>query len=180
MFPSQIGDTGTDKFYRAVNKVEPSLNRVEADELTYSLHIVIRFELEKKMVTGDLQVPDIPEAWNEKYREYLGVRVPSDAEGCLQDVHWSGAMIGYFPSYALGNLYGAQIMKTCRDQIPGLDAELENGRLSVLLKWLRENVHRHGCSYTAEELVEKLTGEPLHYKYFLDYLKAKYAPLYGL
>jgi carboxypeptidase Taq len=163
----------------AVNTVRPSFIRVEADEVTYGLHIMLRFDLERHMLAGKLAVRDIPEAWNEGMRQLLGITPASDAQGCLQDVHWSIGLIGYFPTYALGNLYAAQFFAAANRAIPDLAQRIARGDLHSLLHWLRENIHRHGKRYRAAELVEVVTGGPLSHQPYIDYLKRKYQPLYG-
>lgn len=179
-FPAQLSGYEIESFYRAINRVEPSHIRVDADEVTYSLHIILRFNLELRLVNRELAVTDLPEAWREESRRLLGIVPQTDALGVLQDIHWSIGSIGYFPTYALGNLYGAQFTASMRRQLPDLDAQLEKGELSVVLDWLRQNVHRHGSSFTAEELVRSATGEELQADYFLRYLKDKYREIYKL
>ncbi|MGL4773213.1 MAG: carboxypeptidase M32 [Clostridium sp.] len=179
MFP-QFEGVSEDEFYKAMNKVEPSLIRTEADELTYSLHIIIRYEIEKALINGEVEVQDLPKLWNEKYKEYLGIEPETDALGVLQDVHWAGGSFGYFPSYALGNLYGAQMLNKILKDIPNVYDEVRNGNLSNVKKWLGENVHVHGSLYTPAELIEKITGEELNAKYFVEYLKDKYSKIYEL
>lgn len=139
-FPKQFGRVSLDRFYRAINHVEPSLIRIEADEVTYNFHIMLRFELEEAMLNRSLEVKDLPKAWNEKIKEYLGIEPPDDAQGVLQDVHWASGMIGYFPSYMLGNLYAAQLFAKAEEEIPKLKNYIEKGSISVLVEWLRENV----------------------------------------
>lgn len=163
-----------EEFYQMVNDVVPSLIRTEADEVTYSLHIIIRYEIEKLMISGEIGVDEIPALWNEKYKEYLGVEPKNDSEGVLQDVHWADGMIGYFPSYALGNLYGAQFYHQMKKDIPDVMETVAAGDLSVVFNWLKENVHSHGNLYKPGELVEYVTGEPLNPNYYLDYLREKY------
>lgn len=179
-FPSQLGGQSAETFYRAVNKVQPSLIRVEADELTYNLHIILRFELEQAMLSGDLAVADLPAAWNEKFRSLLGIVPPDNREGVLQDVHWSGASFGYFPTYALGNLYAAQLYEAARAADPAVEADLAQGRTTALLAWLRENVHQHGRKFTPEELVRRATGRPLDHAPFVRYATAKFGEIYGV
>jgi carboxypeptidase Taq len=178
-FPEQFAGTGLDQFYRAVNKVQPSLIRTEADELTYHFHVMIRYELEKKLISGELDTRDLREAWNEMYLKYLDVRVPDDKSGVLQDVHWSHGSFGYFPTYSLGSFYAAQFFHTAKTAMVDLETNIASGELSGLLGWLRENIHRHGKSYDARELCERVTGEPLSFRYFMDYLKGKYQAIYG-
>jgi carboxypeptidase Taq len=178
-FPSALAGVGLDAFYFAVNDVKPSLIRVEADEATYNLHIALRFELELSLLTGDLPVADLPRVWNERIKALLGLDVPSDARGCLQDIHWSFGGIGYFPTYTLGNLYAAQFMEAARRDLPGLDDDFRRGEFARLRGWLTDRIHRHGQRYRAPELCRRATGRDLSPQPFLDYLKAKYEPLYG-
>lgn len=175
-----LDGVGLDSFYRAVNKVEPSLIRVEADEVSYGLHIILRFELEAALISGDLAVGDLPGAWNEGMKRFLGVTPPDDASGCMQDIHWAVGLFGYFPSYALGNLIAAQLWEAMKAQ--GLDpaAAVERGELSAILAWLRANVHAPGAAYAPDELVRRATGAPLDAAHFVRYLDAKYAGVYGL
>ena len=180
LFPESLGDVSLDAFYGAINTVAPSLIRVEADEVTYNLHIVVRFELERDLLSGKLEVTDIPDAWNARMADLVGVRPPNDREGCLQDVHWSMGVFGYFPTYALGNLYAAQFFAAARRDIPDLDDRIRNGDLKALLEWLRANIHRQGMRYRANELCEEVTGQPLSIKPFMDYVKGKFEPIYGL
>jgi carboxypeptidase Taq len=179
-FPGSLGDVDLDAFYRAINKVEPSLIRVEADEVTYPLHIMLRFEMEKDLLDGRLSVRDAPEAWNAKMRDYLGITPPSDAEGILQDVHWSGASFGYFPTYALGTLLSAQLYDKALAGQPGIEEELARGEFGGLLAWLREHVHRPGRRYLPADLVRRVCGEPAQSRSYLRYLRAKFGELYGL
>lgn len=169
-----------DALFRAVNTVQPSTIRVEADETTYGLHIVLRYELERGLLSGDLEVTDLPEAWNAKMREYLGVEVPSDAEGVLQDVHWSAGLVGYFPSYAIGNLIAGQLWERVREDIPGLDEQLAAHDLAPLREWLREHVHRHGSRYSDTELLNRVVGEPVRVDPFISYLRHKLGEVYQL
>ena len=176
-FP-QLEDIDVDKLYKAVNKVEPSLIRTEADELTYSLHIIIRYEIEKQLINGEISVSELPEVWNKKYKEYLGVEPKNDAEGVLQDMHWSDGSFGYFPSYALGNLYGCQMLNTMLKENSTALTDLKNGDLTYINNWLSDNVHKYGSLYDSEELLERVTGEKLNPKYFIDYLNKKYKDIY--
>ena len=169
-----------DALFRAVNTVQPSTIRVEADETTYGLHIVLRYELERALLSGDLEVADLPEAWNAKMREYLGVEVPSDAEGVMQDVHWSAGLVGYFPSYAIGNLIAGQLWERVREDIPELDEQLAAHQLAPLREWLRENVHRHGSRYSDTELLVRVVGEPVRVAPFVSYLRRKLSEVYQL
>lgn len=169
-----------EQIIRAINAVQPSFIRVEADECTYNLHIILRFELELALIEGDCQVEDTPALWNEKMKQYLGLDVPDDANGCLQDIHWSHGAMGYFPTYALGNLYAAQFMEVIRTDIPDLDSLIEQGNFSPLLQWLRTRVHQVGRRKTPSELVESVTGDGLRVEPYLNYLKKKYSELYSL
>ena len=169
-----------DSVYRLSNLVQPDLIRVEADEATYDLHVMARFELETALIDGGLDVPDVPERWNALYRDYLGVEVPDDARGCLQDVHWSCGLFGYFPTYTLGNLYAAQFAAAAHRALGDLDEQLALGEFGPLRAWLTENVHRHGRRYTPAELCERATGAPLSSGPFLDYLESKLTRVYGL
>jgi carboxypeptidase Taq len=166
--------------YRGMNEVRPNLIRIESDEATYNLHIMLRFDLERAMLSGELAVADLPAAWNERMRDDLGLQVPDDARGCLQDIHWSMGAFGYFPTYTLGNLYAAQLWTTIRAALPGLDDDLRRGEFGGLLAWLKENVHAHGRRYTAAELCERITGRRLDHEPLLAYLRAKIEPIYGL
>jgi carboxypeptidase Taq len=161
------------QIYDHLNHVRPSLIRVEADETTYNLHIALRFEIEKGLIEGTIKVADLPEIWNAKMKQYLGVDVPDDAHGVLQDVHWSHGTIGYFPTYTLGNIYSAQFFNKAKQEIPNLEAGFAKGEFGLLLKWLRKNIHQYGGRYRPEELVKKVTGEGLNSKYLVDYLKNK-------
>lgn len=177
IFP-EYQEISLEEFYRIINKVTPSLVRTEADEVTYSLHVIIRYEIEKLMVSGAVSVDELPALWNQKYEEYLGITPPNDSEGLMQDVHWSEALIGYFPSYALGNLYGAQFYHQMKKDIPNVTEQIEAGDLTEIFNWLKTNVHEQGNLYTPAELVERVTGEPLNPQYFLDYLNEKYSRIY--
>lgn len=179
-FPQQLGAHPVEAFYRAINKVQPSFIRVEADELTYNLHIVLRFELEQALLNGDLEAADLPEAWNAGMQRLLGVTPPNDAQGCLQDVHWSGPSFGYFPTYALGNFYGAQFFEAMTAQEPQIADELAAGRVEGLVRWLRENIHRHGSQFLPGEVVLRATGRPLSHEPFVRYATAKFSSLYEL
>ncbi len=179
-FPVELGDVDVEAFYRAVNKVEPSLIRVEADEVTYNLHIFLRFEIENLMLERKVEVGDLPELWNEKIEAYLGVRPPNDAQGVLQDVHWSSGYLGYFPTYSLGNLLAAQFYNQAVSDRPGIPAQIERGEFGDLLGWMREHIHAVGKTYTPAELVERVTGGPIRTEPFLAYVREKYAELYEL
>jgi carboxypeptidase Taq len=179
-FPEQFGDVDLDEFYGAINKVQPSFIRVEADEATYNLHIILRFELEQEMLSGDLALADLPEAWNARMTEYLGIQVPNDSLGVLQDVHWSGGAIGYFPTYALGNVVSVQLWDKIRGELPDLDSQFERGEFGELSGWLRENLHRHGRKYTSKEMLERIVGGSMDPAPYLRYLKEKLGEIYGL
>lgn len=179
-FPDQLATINLEPFYAAINKVKPSLIRVEADELTYNLHIMLRFEIEQDLIEGHTQVEDLPTIWNEKMRDYLGLVPTRDAEGVLQDVHWSLGAIGYFPTYALGNLYAVQFFDQAGRELPNLDSEIEAGRLTVLTRWLNQKIHRWGRTFTADHLVRRVTGSSLSPEPFLSYLETKFGKLYGL
>lgn len=179
LFPEQLGNVDEDTMYRAVNRVEPSLIRTESDELTYCLHVMVRYELEKRLIDGSLEVKELPQAWNQLYREYLGVEVPNDSKGCLQDSHWSSGSIGYFPSYALGSAYGPQFLKKMEEDLGGIWPDVAKGDLSRITQWLREHIHRYASFYKSRELFEKVCGtfDPTFYT---DYLKEKYEQLYHI
>jgi carboxypeptidase Taq len=179
-FPSQFGSVQLDDYYRAINKVQPSLIRVEADEATYNLHIILRFELEQQILSGELPLEDLPEAWNARMAEYLGVQVPDDAHGVLQDVHWSGGAIGYFPTYALGNVISVQLWEQLRADLPDLDSQFERGEFGELGNWLRQNLHRHGRKYTSKEMLDRIVGGPMDPAPYLRYLREKLGEIYGL
>ncbi len=179
-FPSQLDGVGLKAFYKAINKVEPSLIRVNADEATYNLHIMLRLELEIGMVEGTLAVKDLPEVWNAKMQEYLGVTPPNDARGVLQDIHWSGGAIGYFSTYALGNLVSVQLWEKIKKDIRNLDDQIRKGDFSELLGWLRKNIHQHGQKYEPQQLVEKVTGSRISPEPYVRYLTKKYGEIYGL
>jgi carboxypeptidase Taq len=179
-FPEQLADTDAEGFYRAVNRVEPSLIRVEADEATYSLHIALRFELEQELLAERLAIADLPEAWNAGMREYLGVEVPDDARGVLQDIHWASGSFGYFPTYALGNVVAGQIWARLRAAVPDLDAQLAEGDAGPLRSWLEDNLYRHGRRRPPQETIERVCGGPMDPAPFVDYLTDKLGEIYGL
>ncbi|MDB5311997.1 MAG: Thermostable carboxypeptidase 1 [Gemmataceae bacterium] len=181
-FPTALAKVSPDAFHFAVNDVRLSLIRVEADEATYNLHIALRFELELALLTGDLLVGDLPAAWNERVKALLGLDVPDDTRGCLQDIHWSFGGIGYFPTYTLGNLYASQLMAAARKDLgpAAVDADFRRGEFQPLKSWLTDRVHRHGQRYRAGDLCRRATGEPLSPRPFLSYLNEKYCPLYGV
>lgn len=175
-FGPALADVSLARFLRRVNRVRPSLIRTEADEVTYNLHILLRYDLEKALINGDMAVEEIPQAWNAAMHTLLGVDVPHDGDGCLQDVHWSGGMFGYFPTYTLGNLYAAQFWQAAHRAMPDLDARMTQGDLLSLRQWLQESIHRHGKRLTADDLALAVTGETLNPRYFIDTLRARYLP----
>ena len=177
-FPEQFGKIQPGQFYAGINKVEPSLIRTEADEATYHFHVFVRYQLEKKLIEGSIRVRDIPGFWNEQYKKNLGIVVPDDLRGCLQDVHWSHGSFGYFPTYSLGSFYAAQFFNKAKQQIPQLTREIENGRFDSLLNWLRDNIHGLGRFYTSEQLCSKVCGEGLNIQYFIEYMLDKYRNIY--
>lgn len=180
IFACQLGDASPEEMYRAVNTMGPSLIRVEADELTYNFHIIVRFELERELLAGTLSFDDLPAAWNQKMKDYLGVDVPNDAEGVLQDVHWSFGSVGYFPTYALGNFLGAMLWEKIQSDLPNLEADIESGEFTPLRTWLRENVHQYGSEILPADLMEKVLGtRKLEAQPLLNYLTAKVNELYG-
>lgn len=177
-FPDQLAGITAEQFYRAVNKAEPSLIRTEADDLTYALHVMVRYEIEKELIGGQLMVADVPARWNALYKAYLGVDVPDDARGCLQDSHWAGGSIGYFPSYALGSAYGPQMLYVMQKDLGNVDDLIKEGKLCKVTAWLREKIHRHGSMYKPGDLFSSVCGK-FDAKYYTDYLKEKYSALYG-
>jgi carboxypeptidase Taq len=179
-FPEALSDVDLDRFYRGINSVKPSLIRTEADEITYHFHVYIRYELEKRLIGGELKTADIPAYWNEQYRQLLGVTVPDDRSGCLQDVHWSHGSFGYFPTYSLGSFYAAQFFSAAQQAIPGLEAGIAEGQTASLLNWLRAQIHAKGRFHTSEELCKDVTGKTLDVGYFVDYLLQKYTAIYTL
>lgn len=179
LFPQQLEGVDAEAFYRAINKAQPSLIRTEADELTYCLHIMVRYEIEKRLIDGSLAVRDVPAVWKQLYQEYLGVEVPNDREGCLQDSHWSGGSIGYFPSYALGSAYGAQFLAVMEKDLGNVFEDVEKGDLSRITGWLRQHIHRYASFRKPGELFQSVCG-PFDAKYFTDYLTQKYSELYDL
>jgi len=179
-FPASLKDVSLEDFYFAVNDVRPSFIRVEADEATYSLHVMLRFELEQNLISGDLPPADVPAAWNELFTKSFQLTPANDAEGCLQDIHWSGGLLGYFPTYALGNLYAAQFFDAAQRDLGDLGEQFARGEFAPLKNWLNEKIHRHGRRYPARKLVEVVTGKPLSHEPFIRHLAAKYSELYGL
>lgn len=178
-FPEALKNIDALDFYKAINKVTPSLIRTEADEITYHFHVMIRYEIEKELIGGKLQARHIPEAWNHFYKKYLGVDVPDDKRGCLQDVHWSHGSFGYFPTYSMGSFYAAQFFNQAKRSIPDLDNQIQHGQFAPLLQWLRTAVHQHGRYYNSEELCKKITGEGLNIQYFMDQMQEKYKAIYN-
>ncbi len=179
-FPAAFNNVPLDAFYKAMNKVEPSLIRTEADELTYHFHIMIRFEIEVGLIEGSLEVKDLREIWNDRYKTYLNLQVPNDSVGILQDIHWSHGSIGYFATYSLGSFYAAQFYNQAVLDLPGLEDDLRQGQTNRLLNWLRENIHQHGRRYSSDELCRRITGESLIFDHFMGYAEKNYRGIYGL
>ncbi len=179
LFPQQLADVDETMFYRAINKAEPSLIRTEADELTYALHVMVRYEIEKQLIGGTLEIKDVPGEWKRLYKEYLGVEVPDDRQGCLQDSHWSGGMVGYFPSYALGSAYGVQMLRKMEEDLRDVYADVSKGDLSKVTGWLKKHIHRHASFKKPGALFEEVCGK-FNAKYYTDYLTEKYTKLYNL
>ena len=179
IFPAEMAGHDAEELYRALNRAEPSLIRTEADELTYCLHVLVRYELEKAVMAGELAVHDLPAAWNRLYKEYLGVDVPDDRRGVLQDSHWAGGSVGYFPSYALGSAYGAQFLRKMKETVD-VDGCLRQGDFAPINEWNRRNIWQYGCLYRPGELFEKATGEPFDPTVYARYLEEKFSDLYGL
>lgn len=179
-FPDQLGNVSLESFYKGINRVQPSLIRVEADEATYNLHIMLRLEIEIGLMEGSLDVKDLPEVWNARMQEYLGQTPPNDTQGVLQDVHWSIGYLGYFSTYALGNLVSVQLWERINAEIPDLSEQIRRGEFSALLGWLREKIHRHGAKFEPQELVERITGSKIDPAPYMHYLTTKYSQIYGL
>lgn len=179
-FPQALAEVTLEDFYRAINLVKPDFIRVEADEVTYNLHIFVRFELEQGLLSGTLAVKDVPAAWNAKYQAYLGITPRNDAEGCLQDIHWCSGLVGYFPTYTLGNLIAAQLYRRMRTDLPDLEESFARGEFLPLLAWMREHIHRHGAKFTAPELLARELGETISAQPLLEYLQARYHEIYAL
>jgi carboxypeptidase Taq len=180
-FPAQLSDVSLDTFYRAINKVQRSLIRTDADEVTYNLHVMLRFDLELALLEGSLEVKDLPEAWNARYPADLGIAPPSAADGVMQDVHWySGPIGGSFQGYTIGNILSAQFFAAARAAQPQIDAEIGQGMFGTLHGWLRENIYRHGSKFTTDDLVQRATGGPLSIAPYMAYLREKYGELYTL
>ncbi len=180
LFPEQLKDADPELFYRSVNRVKPSLIRVEADEVTYNLHIMLRTEIEMGLLDGSTKVDELPEIWNSTMQEYLGVTPPNNSKGCLQDVHWSGGGFGSFPGYTIGNIMSAQVLSAARANIDDLDGKLAGGDYQTLLDWLTENIYQHGRAYNVNELLQRISGEDLRAQPLLSYLEEKYTDLYNL
>ncbi|MBC7554222.1 MAG: carboxypeptidase M32 [Taibaiella sp.] len=177
-FPEQLADVSLDTFFKAMNKVSPSLIRTEADEVTYHFHVLIRYEIEKGLMDNSIHPKDLQTVWNSMYEKYLGITPPDAVHGILQDVHWSHGSFGYFPTYSLGSFYAAQFYEHATRQLPGLPQQVRTGDFTALLAWLRQNIHVHGRQYTSEQLCERMTGEPLNMDYFMTYIADKYAEVY--
>lgn len=178
-FPEQLKDVSLEDFWKGFNRIAPNLVRTEADELHYHFHVMIRYEIEKGLIEGSIDTKGLDKVWNDRYREYLGVEVPDDKQGILQDIHWSHGSIGYFPTYSLGSFYAAQFFAQAQKDIPDLKAQIEKGDTTKLLAWLRENIHKHGRRYDARKLCKRVTGEELNFDYFMDYAREKYGRVYG-
>jgi len=179
-FSEALGNVRLDDFYFAINDVRPSLIRVEADEATYNLHILIRFELEQELLTENLPIEELPKAWNERYQKYLGVSSGTDRDGVMQDIHWSAGLVGYFPTYSLGNLYASQLFEKAGAELGSLEEMFRRGEFAPLLSWLRKNIHQEGQRYDAADLVQRVTGQPLSHEPLMRHLRGKFGPLYGL
>lgn len=179
LFPADLQGVNVDQFYRAINLVEPSLIRVEADEVTYNLHVFLRFDLERELLSGQLAVADLPQAWNDRMEQYLGIRPHNHTDGVLQDVHWSAGLMGYFPTYALGNLLSVQFYHQAQLALPDLEEQILRGEFSPLREWLTENIYRHGRKFYPQELVKRVTGGDISAKPFLEYARIKFGAIYG-
>ncbi len=180
IFSSKLEKVALQDFYKAINIVQPSLIRTASDELTYHFHVLIRYEIEKALIEGSLNVDDVPAFWNDAYKKYLNIEPQDDSEGVLQDIHWSHGSFGYFPTYSLGSFYAAQFYQTAIEQNDDIANQIERGNMKPLLTWLRENIHQHGRLYSSKELCKKVTGEELNFSYFMNYVKRKYSDLYNL
>jgi carboxypeptidase Taq len=178
-FPEQLKNISEEDFYKGINKVQPSPIRTEADEVTYHFHVMIRYELEKRLIEGTLKPRDIPAYWNEQYWNYLGLRIADDKQGCLQDVHWSHGSFGYFSTYSMGSFYGAQFFAEATEELPSLEVDLKNGNTKSILAWLQANIYQHGRTMTSEDLCTSVCGKPLDIQYFLDYILAKHKNIYN-
>lgn len=180
LFPHQLGNISVEQFYKATSKVEPSLIRTEADELTYHFHVMIRYDIEKALLNNEIKPADLSGVWNDSYRQYFGIDADDDKKGVLQDVHWSHGSFGYFPTYSLGSFYAAQFFDKAKEDIPGLIQQIESGAFAPLLQWLRVNVHQHGRRYRSDELCTKITGRGLDFSSFMNYAQKKYSDIYGI
>ena len=178
--PEQFEGISLDEFYEAINESKPSLIRIEADELTYALHVMVRYEIEKALFNDEISVEELPRIWNDKYEEYLGIVPPNDAQGVLQDVHWAGGSFGYFPSYALGYMYAAQIKNAMLKELPNYDEIIETGQFDVIKGWLTKQIHQYGRTKEPLEILRDVTGEELNAQYLIDYLEQKYKGIYNL
>jgi carboxypeptidase Taq len=179
-FPGALAGTTADEVQRALMTVTPSFIRVEADEVTYNLHVMLRFDLERAVMQGTLAVADLRDAWNERFEIDFGIRPPTDAEGVLQDIHWAAGLVGYFPTYTLGNLFAAHMMHAAETHLPGLDREIAAGNFRGLLDWLRQHVHAHGRLLDSERLVEQATGGPVSEQWLVASLQQRYGAAHGL
>ncbi len=179
-FPESLHDVSMERFYQAINASQPSFIRVEADEVYYNLHIMVRFEIEQAIMNGELAIKDLPQVWNAKFEEYIGIVPPNDAQGVLQDVHWSSGLIGYFPTYSLGNFLSVQFYDKAVEQYPQIPDEIAHGKFDTLLNWMRTNIHQHGSKFTPRELVQRVTGTEMQVAPFVRYLTHKYSEIYGL
>ena len=177
-FPNRFDNISPEQFFKGINKVAPSLIRTEADELTYHFHVMIRYDIEKLLIEGSIETKDIPAYWNEHYQKYLGITVPDDKTGCLQDIHWSHGSFGYFATYSLGSMYAAQLYAAIETENPSIEKEIAGGNNNSVLNWLQKNIYQHGRYYLSEELCKKVTGEVLQPKYFIDYVTRKFASIY--
>jgi carboxypeptidase Taq len=180
LFPEYLSDVSLETFYRGINRVEPSFIRVEADEATYNMHIMLRLEIEIALMEGKIEVKDLPEVWNTRMQEYLGITPADDAHGVLQDVHWSSGMIGYFPTYALGNLASVQLWDKMVEENPNIPDQVANGQFDTILGWMRENVHQYGSKFEPQEIMQKATGSKITPEPYIAYLKTKYGEIYNL
>jgi carboxypeptidase Taq len=180
LFENQLGNITPEGFYKVINKVEPSLIRTEADELTYHFHIMIRYEIEKMLIDGSIQTKDVPAYWNQHYEKYLGIKVPDDKRGCLQDVHWSHGSFGYFATYSLGSMYAAQLYASMQKENDSLEKDITDGKMAFIHGWLGDKIYQYGRYYTSEELCAKATGETLNANYFIEYAVKKYTGIYSL
>jgi carboxypeptidase Taq len=179
VFRESLNSVSLDEFYGAVNYVTPSFIRVEADEVTYNLHILLRFEMERALLNGEIKASEVPGEWNSRFEKYFGIKVNNDANGCLQDVHWSSGYFGYFPTYTLGNIYSAQFFNKAKQEIPDLEKQFETGDFVTLREWLRKNIHKHGLRWRANDLCERVTGSKMSHKPLMDYMNKKFGEIYG-